>query len=305
MLYDSEGFVEAGDGTPLFVEEAGRGEPAVVLTDGIGCDGFAWRYLAPRLAAQHRVIHWHFRGHGRSGPPADPERLSIEDLADDLDVVCQERGASQPVLAAHSMGVQVVLEYLRQHPDGVSGLILMCGTFGRITSTFHGTDLLAQVLPGLVRGTQFFPSVARAIWGRVPAALAFRVACAGRELDRERIREDDFQRYWEHAALMDPDIFLRMLQHAGTHDAKDFLEHVQVPTLIIAAEHDTFTPIALADEMHESIPSSEIEVLEDASHAAPVEQPDRIADRIEDFLSSRVADPSPVASTPPERAAGQ
>jgi pimeloyl-ACP methyl ester carboxylesterase len=287
-MYERDGFVEAEDGTRLFVEGLGRGEPPIVLTDGIGCDGFAWRYLAPRLAERHRVVHWHFRGHGRSGPPHDRERLSIEDLARDLRVVCKHWNVERPVVVAHSMGVQVALEYYHQNPGGVAALVLMCGTFGRITTTFHGTDLLDQMLPSLIRGARMFPGVARAVWGRVPAAVAFRVACAGRELDRDRIQEEDFQRYWEHAALMDPDVFLRMLQRAGEHDARGFLPTVDVPTLVVAAEHDTFTPMALADEMANAIPHAEIEVIDEASHAAPVEQPDRIAERLEDFLASRL-----------------
>jgi pimeloyl-ACP methyl ester carboxylesterase len=133
-----------------------------------------------------------------------------------------------------------------------------------------------------------FPNVARAVWGRVPAPIAFRVACAGRELDGERIQEEDFQRYWEHASLMDPDVFLRMLERAGQHDARDFLPDVDVPTLVVAAENDTFTPMPLAEEMAAAIPNAELEVIEGASHAAPVEQPDRIAERVEDFLSSRL-----------------
>jgi pimeloyl-ACP methyl ester carboxylesterase len=218
----------------------------------------------------------------------DPQRLAIEDLARDLRSVCDHLDVDRPVIAAHSMGVQVALEHYRQSPERVGALILMCGTFGRITTTFHGTNLLDQVLPALIRGTQMFPGLARAVWGRVPAAVAFRVACAGRELDGERIREEDFRRYWEHSCLMDPDVFLRMLQHAGTHDARGFLSDVRVPTLIVAAEHDTFTPMALAQEMAGSIPEAELEVIEEASHAAPVEQPDRITERIEDFLSSRL-----------------
>ena len=293
MQYDREGFVDAADGTRLFYEELGQEQspgdaPPVVLTDGIGCDGFAWRYLAPKLAEHHRVVHWHFRGHGRSGPPVDRDQLSIECLARDLHGLCEQRQVERPVIAAHSMGVQVALEYYRQNPDGVAALILMCGTFGRITTTFHGNDLLEQALPSLIRGTRMFPSVARAVWGRVPAAMAFRVACAGRELDGERIREEDFQRYWEHAALMDPDVFLRMLEHAGVHDARGFLRDVDVPVLVVAAEHDTFTPMALAEEMAAAIPGAELEVIAEASHAAPVEQPELIAERVEDFLSSRL-----------------
>ena len=287
MEYDREGFVEAADGTRLFYEVLGEGDPPVVLTDGIGCDGFAWRYLAPRLGKHHRVIHWHFRGHGRSGPPRDPDRLSIEDLAGDLKRVCDELEVVRPVIVAHSMGVQVALEYYRQNPDRVAALVLMCGTFGQITSTFHGTDLLDQVLPGIVRGMRRFPGMARAVWGRVPAAMAFRVACAGRELDGERIQREDFQRYWD-ASLMDPEVFLPMLQHAGRHDARGFLADVDVPTLVVAAEHDTFTPMPLAEEMAGAIPNAELEVIEAASHAAPVEQPDLIAEQVEDFLSSRL-----------------
>jgi pimeloyl-ACP methyl ester carboxylesterase len=288
VRYEREGFVNAADETRLFFEEVGQGEPTIVLTDGIGCDGFAWRYLAPRLGAHHRVVHWHFRGHGRSGAPRQRDQLAIEDLARDLRTIREHLGIERPVVAAHSMGVQVALEYYRQNSKDVSALILMCGTFGRITTTFHGTDLLDQVLPGLIRVTHAYPNLARAVWGRVPAAIAFRVACAGRELDRERIQEEDFQRYWEHAALMDPDIFLRMLQYAGAHDARGFLPDVDVPTLVIAAEHDTFTPMPLAEEMAQAIPNAELEVIEEASHAAPVEQPERIAGRIEDFLASRL-----------------
>jgi pimeloyl-ACP methyl ester carboxylesterase len=291
VRYEREGFVEAQDGTKLFVEELGRGEPPLILVDGIGCDGFAWRYLAPRLGQRRRVMHWHFRGHGRSGPPLDRERLSIEDLAEDLRRICDVCEVHRPVLAAHSMGVQVALEYYRRNPEDVSGLILMCGTFGRITTTFHGTDLLDQALPSLIRGTKLFPGIARAVWGRVPAALAFRVACAGRELDAARIQEDDFQRYWEHAALMNPDVFLGMLKHAGAHDARGFLGDVAVPSLVVAAERDTFTPMQLADEMARAIPNADLEVVEEASHAAPVEQPDRIAERIEEFLATRVDSP--------------
>ncbi len=288
MEYDREGFVEAADGTRLFYEVLGAADPPLILTDGIGCDGFAWRYLAPRLARRHRVIHWHFRGHGRSGPPRDPARLSIEDLADDLRRVCDHLEVERPVIVAHSMGVQVALEYYRQNQDGVAALILMCGTFGRITTTFHGTDLLDQVLPGLVRGMRMFPGMARAVWGRVPAAMAFRLACVGGELDGERIQREDFQRYWEHASVMNPEVFLPMLQHAGRHDARGSLADIDVPTLVVAAEHDTFTPMPLAQEMADAIPNAELEVIEAASHAAPVEQPDLIAEHIEDFLSSRL-----------------
>ena len=59
MEYDRHGFVEAEDGTRLFWGLRGEasGRAAVVLNDGIGCDGFVWRYLQPHLAESRQVLH--------------------------------------------------------------------------------------------------------------------------------------------------------------------------------------------------------------------------------------------------------
>ena len=50
------------------------GEPGAVLCDGLGCDGFVWKYLQPYLQQSHRVLRWHYRGHGRSGLPRHRDR---------------------------------------------------------------------------------------------------------------------------------------------------------------------------------------------------------------------------------------
>ena len=45
-------------------------------------------------------------------------------------------------------------------------------------------------------------------------------------------------------SLMDPDVFLRMLRFAGKHDARGFLEVVDVPVLVIAADFCSWLPPA-------------------------------------------------------------
>src|SRR5262245_45035008 len=98
------------DDTPIYYRVFGAADgPTVVLTDGIGCDGYIWKYLERELAEDHRVIHWHYRGHGRTPPPRDLRRIEIVDLADDLfSVVDAGAGEDQPaILVGHSMGVQV------------------------------------------------------------------------------------------------------------------------------------------------------------------------------------------------------
>src|SRR5262249_25251553 len=98
------------------------------------------------------------------------------------------------------------------------------------------------------------------------------------------IQEPDFRHYWEHIALMDPALFLSLLQEVGEHSAEETLKDVRTPTLVIAGERDTFTPPELMVQMATMIPGAEYLALPGASHAAPVEQPARIQQAMHEFL---------------------
>src|SRR5438477_618036 len=156
-----QGFAVGEDGTPIYYRLAGpvEGAAAVVFADGIGCDGYVWKYLEPALAAERPIIHLHYRGHGKTPAPRDASRVTVADCADDVarvldaagDLVSR-RGADEPpfakvFLAGHSMGVQVCLETFRRHPDRVAGLILVCGSYGTPLRTFKNSRVLEDLLP--------------------------------------------------------------------------------------------------------------------------------------------------------------
>jgi pimeloyl-ACP methyl ester carboxylesterase len=262
----------------------------VLLCDGIVCDGFIWKYLWDDLAAVGPVAHWHYRGHGRSAAPADPHRIQVADFAADLDAVRRHLGdPGQVVLVGHSFGVQVALEAYRLRPEKIGGLVLCCGASGRVTETFKGTNVLAQVLPRLIAWVESRQELVRALWSRVPADLSIKIAYAMREVDVDNMRPEDLRPYLEHAASVDPQFFFRTLRAAGEHSAEDLLPQIRVPVLVVAAERDSFTPPSLARRMAEAIPSSEVLELAGASHAAPIERPDVVRARVTQFLKERVA----------------
>ncbi|MEO0814922.1 MAG: alpha/beta fold hydrolase, partial [Myxococcota bacterium] len=107
-LREHERFVTLGDGQRVFSTEVGEG-PAVLLCDGLGCDGYIWRHLRPSLALNHRVIHWHYRGHGKSDQPTRWELLDVPTLIRDLLAVLDSYDVERCSLLGHSMGVQVIL----------------------------------------------------------------------------------------------------------------------------------------------------------------------------------------------------
>jgi len=278
----------APDGTRLYVrQQSGASSVTAILCDGIVCDGFIYKYLWNDLTRVVSVAHWHYRGHGRSALPADPERIDVAAHASDLDAVRAHIGDPPAVLIGHSFGTQVCLEAYRLRPEGVRALVMLCGSFGRVTHTFKGTDLLANVLPDLIDLVTRYPRLARGLWSRVPARAALRIALMTGEIDARTIRAEDVEPYFRHAAHVDFEMFLRMLRYAGQHSAEDLLPHIQVPVLIVAGDNDSFTPPAIAEAMAEVIPQAELLMIPSGTHVAPLEHDALVALRIEKFLRER------------------
>jgi pimeloyl-ACP methyl ester carboxylesterase len=285
-------FASAHDGTRIFVRRRkgpsdDPGAITAVLCDGIACDGFIWKYLWNDLASLVTVVHWHYRGHGRSAFPEDPEAIDLADHARDPDTVRREIGDGPVVFFGHSMGCQVALEGYRLRPEGVRGLVLICGSSGRITHTFKGTDLLAQWLPKLIDRVKTHPQIARALWSRVPAEIAAKTALLLGEVDKA-IAPADLLPYMKHMVDIDLPMFLRMLRSAGEHSAADLLPRIDVPALVIAGDRDSFTPPRYAEEMAAAMPKGELMMVTGGTHVVPIERKEMVKERVEKFLRDRV-----------------
>lgn len=241
--------------------------------------------MGDELSEVLNVAHFHYRGHGRSGPPVDPEQIGVKALADDLDVVRRELGDPPVVLIGHSIGTQVALEAYRRRPEGIAALVLLCGSFGRVTYTFKGSEMLASVLPNLIEFAAKHPKVTRAIWSSVPPRVAIAVARLTGDVNLGAVRLEDVEPYFQHVTIVDFELFLRMLRAAGEHSAEDILPQVRVPVLVVAGARDSFTPAAVSEAMAEAIPGAELEVIASGTHLAPLEHHAEIAQRIGAFLT--------------------
>lgn len=258
--------------------------PWLVLCDGIACDGFVWKRLIPAFAGRCGLLHWHYRGHGHSEPPADFANLTIPDLARDLCGILAEAEVPPAVLLGHSMGVQTILETWRACPKRIKALVPVCGSYQYPLDTFHESTVLKKALPWLRFGAKRAPGLFRAFLRSTPAEASFAFAFLTREVNRDLTSREDMLPYFEHLRSLDFDLFTTMLHYAGLHSADDLLERIDVPTLIVVATRDAFTPAWLSNEMQRRIHGSETLVLKDGSHGAPIEYPDVLNLRLEKFL---------------------
>ena len=254
--------IAAADGTELSVRDTGRRNgPTVLLCDGVGCDGYIWRYLRPHLEKTCRVVHFHYRGHGQSEIPADRTTLSIEQCADDAWHVLDQLGVAEAVLMGHSMGVQVILEAAWRQRARTRAVVALCGAFERPLDTFHGSDFGHRILP----------------------ETAWKMAVAT-ELNAAMVRRDDFLPYLQHMARMDPVIFVHYLQSVADHSARPWLRSLRMPVLVVAGERDNFTPAHVSQRMTLLLPNAEYCLVPSGSHAAPIELPDLIELRLDAFV---------------------
>ncbi|MBM4342036.1 MAG: alpha/beta hydrolase [Deltaproteobacteria bacterium] len=279
--------IAAPDGALLSVRKPIRAAgPWVILLDGIGCDGYIWRYLRPALERNCRVVHLQYRGHGLSEVPADHAGLTIEQCARDAWTalrICGFGDGDRAVLVGHSMGVQVALEAAHQHIDQVAGLVPICGAFERPLDTFQGSDVGARILPVLSGAALKYQQGLRNVWQRLmPTEWAYKLALAT-EINAQMIRKEDFLPYFRHMARMDPLVFLAYLQDVASHSARPYLGELAVPALVVSGQRDHFTPDRLQKELAQALPDSELCEIPGGSHTAPLELPELLELRLEDW----------------------
>ncbi len=293
------GFVKTPDGVQLHWSAVGHG-PVMACCNGVGVGTFFWKYLRQHFADRYTVVTWDYRGHGKSDLRLDPELtdLSVARHADDLILVLDAvRGGAEPVvLLGHSMGCQVILEAWRRHPERVGALVLLQGTAGHVLDTFFGWSGSPRVF-ARVRGLAM--SLGRAtnaiMRPLLETPMAETIGLKAKMMDPHYTRPEDLRNYLDHLARMDLRVFLGCVLEAQNHSAWEDLQRIDVPTLVIAADGDTFTPVACSRRVCSMIPGAELLVLGGATHAALIEQPQTIHHRLERFLRERLGGEQPLA----------
>jgi pimeloyl-ACP methyl ester carboxylesterase len=102
------------NGTTLFYEETGQGEP-LVLVHGAWVDHTTWNAVVPKLAESFRVVTYDLRGHGQSRLDPPDAGTVHDDIADLLALI--EHLHLGPVnVAGISSGACIALRLAAEHP---------------------------------------------------------------------------------------------------------------------------------------------------------------------------------------------
>src|SRR5512141_2213071 len=120
--------IRSFDGTDIEYTIRGEGAP-LVLVNGLACVESYWKYTIAHFTPHMQVITYDLRGHGKSGPPANPANVEIADHARDLAVLIRELDLVKPTVAGFSLGVQIMFEAYRQMGDNLGALVAVTGPY--------------------------------------------------------------------------------------------------------------------------------------------------------------------------------
>jgi pimeloyl-ACP methyl ester carboxylesterase len=280
--------VDRFDGSYVVAHVHGRADappPALLILDGIGCSGWAFRRIIARLRDKRRIVLLHYPGHGDSRLPERPWRISMPTLADDAAAVLDRAGVEIATVVGFSMGFQVALELYRRHRERVVGLMSIGGPAGRCMAGLLGTGVFARGLPLAEVATRHAPGLCRTLWHGLVSSNLVRYVGVGTQVNADLLPVSDFDYYTARLAEMDPELFFAMLAEANRHTAVDILPHVCVPTVVVAGRGDTFVPLETMRDMAFRMPRARWVVVADATHALPAEHPGEVVRRIQSLLA--------------------
>jgi pimeloyl-ACP methyl ester carboxylesterase len=274
-----ERFLELSNARVRVLERASDGD-VVIFLHGITSSARTWEPFLDGLPAGMRGVAYDTLGNGLSELHGPRRRLTIEDHARQLVEVADQLEIERFVGVGHSMGCAPLLRVAWQRPERLRGLLLEAPTaLGR-----RRLDLQMR----LVRygpSRRLLESLATPDRIRAQARRRLR-QLTGREVD-----DETFEREAGHA-IADPKRQVRgyadLIGHGNPRSPVadvDRYPRIQCPVWILRGSEDLdWMPESAEGRFRELIPGARVERWEGVGHAPHIQEPERFAGFLSEFL---------------------
>lgn len=268
------------------IQDLGTGPP-VLFIHGANTSGASWATFAAKLDG-FRCLILDRPGTGLSQPvPRRIDKVSLPEIADTLVVdILDALDLPSTHLVATSLGGYVALRAAAAAPDRIGRMVQFSWPVGA-PLTHLPWALRAMTIPGLSRLAASIPANERSV------RMLFRRLGHGPKLADGRITQEDLDCYLamlRHTDTMRNDIgparaLISPIRGLAALDLTDeVLSKVTCPTLFIWGSQDVFGGPDVARRLVARIPNAELDLMPDAGHSPWLDDLDRCASVVRDFL---------------------
>jgi pimeloyl-ACP methyl ester carboxylesterase len=243
--------------------------PPLVLLHPFPCHHEFWSLVAPMLSPRYRLIVPDLRGHGESGIGEGP--ATMEKHARDLERLLDDAGVGKAMFTGTSIGGYILFEFWRRSRHRVNSLVI-CGSRPQADTAEGRANRLKNADTVMEQGSEPF------LEGMIPKLMSPVTLSSRPDL------VDGVRRMMK---VMSPkDIAMVQRGMAERPDSIGDLKTINVPTLIVIGEDDSFATVADGQLMHQHIRGSQFKVIPKAGHFAPWEQSGAVGPLLRQFADS-------------------
>jgi pimeloyl-ACP methyl ester carboxylesterase len=262
--------LELSDAATLHYEIAGDGPVVTLIHPGLW-DMRTWdREFRTFPEAGFRVLRYDVRGYGKSSRPEPGVTYSH---VRDLEALLDATEVTQTALVGCSMGGGIEIDFALEHPARVWALVAVASGLGGVDSTEEEEDWWAErdaPIEALIEAGELEKAqeMRLEIWAQLGTS----------DGPGARIREIAFDNL--HEIVMDESGEERLDPPAAHR-----LGEIDVPTLILEAEHDPPEMHRISDFLAREIMGARKVVVEGADHVVNMRQPERFEELVLPFLA--------------------
>ena len=267
------------NGTRLFYEVTGKGEP-IVMIPGLGTTHLFFTGAVPVLSKSYQVIGLDLRGVGQSAKPK--QTYSMELWADDIAALLDHLQIERAHVLGSSLGGCVALAFADRHLAKTASLAL-AATFTEIDRMHELNYRVRIALNEKVGMTQLLADFGvTALFGRTFYETEKGRAAAANTLTM--IQQNDKEMYIEHLRAV-----LRFGRcEPGQEKEEKYtarLKNFKCPALVMVGDEDVLTVAKFSKIMASALPNAQLVIQPGCGHVTLVEQPEESARMIVDFLA--------------------
>jgi pimeloyl-ACP methyl ester carboxylesterase len=232
--------------------------PPLVLVHGAGGNLMHWPGELRRLPG-HTVYALDLPGHGKSSGTGRTEIGAYADVVRGFAEALRPEVVVPFVLAGHSMGGAIALEFALRYPTRLAGLILV-GTGAKLRVAL---EILTGILDDYAGTAELL-----AQWAH------------GEHVDPNLLRL-----YTRRLREVNPQVIHGDFVACDAFDRRAEVGRIMTPTLILCGDADRLTPVKFSQFLHERIAGSQLVVVPGAGHMVMLEQPAAAAEAVAYFLT--------------------
>ncbi|MET0952628.1 MAG: alpha/beta hydrolase [Aeromicrobium sp.] len=251
-----------------YYTEAGTG-PNIIMTHGTMMDWTMFTSQVEALSKDNHVIAYNHR----AATDRYAESYDLNDLAEDCIAVADAAGMDKFTLVGMSMGGFMALELALKYQDRLEAIILV-DTMARAYTPEQRVEF----------GKEFDKLDTDGPLPRAFGEWCIPLVFGEWTIANNQPLVDEWLQRWDDRPARS--VYREYKSWITMDDKMDRLSEITVPVLIVHGQQDNVLPLSDCGlPMHEGLPNSRLEIIENAGHTSNCEQPEAVNRVMIDFLA--------------------